>query len=293
MGRFLTRRFILEIAGLVCLGLAGLGISGVRSWDWWPFFVIGAFLLFFANLHQLTRFRIGLSGIEAETRQVAQENTRRKPETWKERGRLEFYVLANLSAGNEPHKLPVNQDPALNRLRLLKDAAQDGQLSFQGKTPNAFATVRFDDFLKYAKDQVHEDFSRLAEEWATAQASTKAGVKRARPPEARLQLARLRTDGVALRNRGAMQQTEDWLTETQEWMDAVMSEIELVDPADAEWFRTLDAVPQPRIRHGQLSQDQTKVFRELDFMLVRLEELVSRYALIGDYGYRGDNDRTN
>ena len=59
-----------------------------------------------------------------------------------------------------------------------------------------------------------------------------------------------------------------------------MAEIEQIDAADAEWFRTLDAVPPPRIGFDNLTPEYAKTFRELDFMLVKLERLlVEKYSL--------------
>ena len=66
-----------------------------------------------------------------------------------------------------------------------------------------------------------------------------------------------------------------WISEVHDWALAVAAEIEKIDAADAEWFRMLDAVPPPRVKFNEVSSEFTKAFRELDFMLVRLERLLT------------------
>ena len=97
----------------------------------------------------------------------------------------------------------------------------------------------------------------------------------------RLLLAQLRTAGVALRNRGSQldrDELQSWLAEVKQWSDATANNVERVDPADAEWFRTLDAVPPPRIRYRPINGTHAKAYREFDFMLEKLEALITRYA---------------
>ncbi len=73
-------------------------------------------------------------------------------------------------------------------------------------------------------------------------------------------------------------QSTYWALEVGDWALAVAAEIEKIDRADAEWFRTLDAVPPPRVRFVDLSPAYSKTFRELDFMLVKLERLITNYS---------------
>lgn len=97
----------------------------------------------------------------------------------------------------------------------------------------------------------------------------------------RLHLAQLRTAGVQLRNRGIQLNVADltqWLNEVAEWSNAVATAIDGVNSADAEWFRTLDAVPPPRIGFRRLCSEHEKAYRELDFMLKKLDTLIVRYA---------------
>jgi hypothetical protein len=48
-------------------------------------------------------------------------------DAWRERDQLELYVVACLSLGLEP-SLPIDEEPQLSRLRLLKDAIRSGEL---------------------------------------------------------------------------------------------------------------------------------------------------------------------
>ena len=64
----------------------------------------------------------------------------------------------------------------------------------------------------------------------------------------RLLLAQLRTAGVGVRNRGILLEPDDlssWRAEVDRWSNATMDAVEYVNRADAEWLRTLDAVPSP------------------------------------------------
>ncbi len=232
-----------------------------------------------ANLSLLRSFSIGLTGIKAETRDTAASPAADSKETWKERHRLEFYVLANLSVGEEPHNLPINRDPQLSRLRLLKDAAQDGRLRYQGDAPNLFATVQLDDFVTYAEGAEIDAFKQLGEKWRATHAAEPERAQITPRNEARLRLARLRTAGVSLRNRQLeLDEVTDWISQVRDWELAVVTEVEKIDAADAEWFRTLDAVPPPRVNFSELSPEYSKAFRELDFKLVKLERLITNYS---------------
>jgi len=101
----------------------------------------------------------------------------------------------------------------------------------------------------------------------------------------RLLLAQLRTAGVEIRNRGLQLSHTDldkWLGEVAKWRDTVTRTIEAIDPADAEWFRTLDAVPPARIPLSTWVPDHAKAYGELDFMLRKIEQLIVRYGHAGD-----------
>ncbi len=276
-----NKRAIVEAFAFICMLLAVLGAL-VDVWKWWPLAVLASMFFVAANIKLLRSFSIGPGGVNAEVRDVAEEAPQEETKkTWKERTQLELYVLANLSVRKAPHSLPVDSDPALSRLRTLKDAARGGALKFQGERPNMFAIVRLDDFERYASSSNNNDFVRLATEWREShpQTSLAPSIADEKERDHRLRLARLRSTGVRLRNQavsGAPPTT--WQDEVRDWTNEVISQISRIDEADAEWFRTLDAVPPPRVRHLELPQQSAKTFRELDFMLAKVDLLLKKYA---------------
>jgi hypothetical protein len=103
-----------------------------------------------------------------------------------------------------------------------------------------------------------------------------------------LLLTRLRADGVALRNEAEYVQDASlrvWLESIEQWMHDVINAISQVHEADSEWFKTLDTVPPPRIPIKSLCTKQTDrnvhlhVYRQHDFRLVRLEQLLKKYGV--------------
>lgn len=271
---------LLELLALSCMVLSIIG-AATRIWEWWPFAILAAMFFLAGNLHVLRSFSIGPSGIQAETREVPVDPPVDTKETWKERDRLELYVLANLSVGHEAGKLPIDTEPALSRFRNLKDAARDGKLHYEGDVPNVWATVRLEDFERYATETNIEALKSIAKEWrAVHQAGPdRASIASRDKDEIRLRLAHLRTAGVQLRNRKlSLEEVAEWQSDVRDWSQAVLAEIVKIDLADAEWFRTLDAVPPPRVICVQLSPHYSKTFRELDYMLVKLEQLLIRHS---------------
>jgi hypothetical protein len=111
--------------------------------------------------------------------------------------------------------------------------------------------------------------------------TSRAEIARIWPPASpRLELARIRADGVAIRNAG--QNVIDgsaWIADTQDWMVRAIVAIRKLDEADAEWFKTLDTVPPPRVSHNPAATPAiAKAFREHDLRLARLDQLIFRYA---------------
>ena len=99
--------------------------------------------------------------------------------------------------------------------------------------------------------------------------------------ERRLFLAELRSVGVGVRNCGSQLEPDDltsWVAEADKWSDTTVTAVKGVDRADAEWFRTLDAVPAPRVQFRPINWEHAKAFREIDFKLVKLDTLKTRYA---------------
>ena len=105
-------------------------------------------------------------------------------------------------------------------------------------------------------------------------------VLRPAPSKARTRLTELRAEGVAIRNRGQnlTQDLPAWLAEVRKWEEATIAAIKKIDEADGEWFRTLDTVPQPRIKVHALDKEHLKTFREIDYGLTRLDHLIQKYS---------------
>lgn len=230
--------------------------------------------------------------------------------TWWERDELEIYYLANLSVRRRADATPLDREPVLTRVRLLKDAIRNGELpaEFEGAKPNLWATVKLDDFEMFAGQR--PQFRSVAKKWrkknsklaAPAEelgeeakkfvAIGRAGRRAESAPEpikkvdwlkGRMRLAALRRAGVELRNRDVSRdELGAWVVEVANWEATVARQLEEIDPADAEQFRTLDAVPDPRVRPPSLDLglDLTYLehFREHDYRLKILKDLLDRYA---------------
>lgn len=96
----------------------------------------------------------------------------------------------------------------------------------------------------------------------------------------RLQLAKLRADGVAMRNDAqSMIDSSAWASVADDWMRQTIATIKEIDEADAEWFRILDAVPPARVAlNPNATAAHSKAFREHDYRLVRLDKLIEKYS---------------
>jgi hypothetical protein len=108
---------------------------------------------------------------------------------------------------------------------------------------------------------------------------------------ARLEIARLRLDGVRLRNAG--RRTIDsatawlrWQCDVLDWNDRVVAAIAKINEGDAAWFAVLDVVPESRVAPQAVSEEfkaeYEKLFREHDFRVRRLGDMIS--ALWGTGG---------
>ena len=107
----------------------------------------------------------------------------------------------------------------------------------------------------------------------------------------KLSLIKLRTEGVAIRNSvskiyySGTSDFERWLKEVDGWKNEVIETIEKIDAADSEWFKTLDAVPSPRVqmpnvRLGKEMLDTCcRIYSQHDYRLVRLEKLLNKYGV--------------
>jgi hypothetical protein len=99
--------------------------------------------------------------------------------------------------------------------------------------------------------------------------------------------ALLRTDGIAIRNAAmrGLDETNlgEWRNQAEHWSREVIKILAFLSAADAELFRTLDAVPParmqaplPRAKKARVREFE-KTYKEHDYRLVMLEELVARY----------------
>ena len=182
--------------------------------------------------------------------------------TWWERDELEIYYLANLSVRRRADATPLDREPVLTRVRLLKDAIRNGELpaEFEGAKPNLWATVKLDDFEMFAGQR--PQFRSVAKKWrkknsklaAPAEelgeeakkvvAIGRAGRRAESAPEpikkvdwlkGRMRLAALRRAGVELRNRNVSRdELGAWVVEVANWEATVARQLEEIDPADAE-----------------------------------------------------------
>lgn len=102
---------------------------------------------------------------------------------------------------------------------------------------------------------------------------------------ARLELARLRTSGVDLRNHGrhligSKIPWKKWEKDVTDWDLNVIDCLKNVNEAAAEWFKVLDVVPSPRLQVIEFLQDQDErdahldLYKWHDFRLTRLEKLI-------------------
>ena len=91
-------------------------------------------------------------------------------EHWTERKQLEISILANVSAGLDPYHSPIDSDPALSRLRELKDAILTNELdaTINGEKPNVWSTVTLRDFDLYvATNKTH--WNEILQRWRKRQ----------------------------------------------------------------------------------------------------------------------------
>jgi hypothetical protein len=192
-------------------------------------------------------------------------------ETWKDLDQIDLETAAAIWSGTREESDVTRH----LRFRALKQAARRGQLNtyrrVDGKI-NRLTTVKPSDLVDFFASPNSKE--RLEE------AENNAEPDKDNHSQARLKLAELRADGVAMRN--AAQNYLDssaFLMDTTDWMSRTILAIKAIDEADAEWFKTLDAVPPPRVpHHPNASRSLAKAFREHDLRLARLDQLINRYA---------------
>jgi hypothetical protein len=134
------------------------------------------------------------------------------------------------------------------------------------------------DLAQFAKRRRHEQLLKLIERWAGAGRVDRAARKNA----VRLRLTQLRTEGVGLRNKAfdlTSDKEADWIGQTESWNEQVQRVIKRNDRADAEWFRTLDVVPAPRVvLPRKASSTLLHHYSMHDCRLERLDQLIQKYG---------------
>jgi hypothetical protein len=97
---------------------------------------------------------------------------------------------------------------------------------------------------------------------------------------ARFELARLRAEGVAIRNDGMGISSEtdfaEWERRALIWNDRVIESMRKISEADAEWFSILDVVTAPRVGTGFKYGPFQKLFGEHDLRVKRLGKMIYR-----------------
>jgi hypothetical protein len=95
---------------------------------------------------------------------------------------------------------------------------------------------------------------------------------------AKFNLARLRAQGVALRNEGRNELSagawEIWKGRASKWNDDAIVELRKISEGDAEWFSILDVVPPPRLASPQSIGGDGDDFAMHDFRLKRLGDMI-------------------
>jgi len=132
--------------------------------------------------------------------------------------------------------------------------------------------------IAYARRWSHScaEVLRIQEEVAALRVSMD---NRAALNTARHRLSLLRTEGVGIRNDGVnitVDNLADWCIAAENWNERVKMALAEIDLAMSEWFRTLDAVPLPRIRlRSYVNFRHQKLYGEHDFRLHRLDKLIN------------------
>jgi hypothetical protein len=73
---------------------------------------------------------------------------------------------------------------------------------------------------------------------------------------------------------------QEWESRVSAWTERAIVAVRLLSEADAEWFRTLDTVPKPRISPSIAPWDETDnahKFAMLDYRLLRLDQLIQYF----------------
>jgi hypothetical protein len=151
--------------------------------------------------------------------------------------------------------------------------------------------VRADEFNSFFNDMKILETPRSEAEMNFAKGFDRATF--ARNPNskaAKVRLSQLRSEGVVIRNAGAAlifaSHLEEWAKRIADWMKETIDAVKVIDEADGEWFAVLGEVPKARVPipnlqlGGQADREMfVKLFREHDFRLARLDQLLKKYGI--------------
>ena len=102
-----------------------------------------------------------------------------------------------------------------------------------------------------------------------------------------LHLTQLRAEGQEIRSDGGLVDDSNigqWLKRVEIWSNQTSTAIQEIDHGDAEYFKTLDTVPPPRVfknSHCQATANQSDYLSfcsQHDLRLRRLDELLTKYV---------------
>lgn len=102
----------------------------------------------------------------------------------------------------------------------------------------------------------------------------------------RLRIAELITEGAGIRNEATdhynpftHDEAVGWSNRASAWHNVVLNTLKSVSAADAEWYRTLNEVPNPAIPMAKpmagMDDDILQIYAMHNFRLKKLEQLVS------------------
>jgi hypothetical protein len=105
------------------------------------------------------------------------------------------------------------------------------------------------------------------------------------PPEV-AKLAKLRTEGVALRNYGSgltdLAALPSWIDSYREWDDKVLNMLGKLSKGKSEWLRTLNRLPHYQFSHT-LNTEHARYLGIFEEKLRRLELILGQYLDLPDY----------
>ncbi len=123
--------------------------------------------------------------------------------------------------------------------------------------------------MNYKKDQTIKGFQKKFKE----------------PPEI-AKLAKLRTEGVALRNSGAsladLAALPSWIENYREWDDKVLNMLGKLSKGKSEWLRTLNRLPRYQFSNT-LNSEHARYLGIFEEKLRRLELILGQYLDLPDY----------